>query len=101
MTYRTGGEGGILTGTVPASSAFSLTCGNNRMNTGDSAVSPILVPSTCSRVWAQFLSKTDTKDTKKPSRERPEVEQVYELQAGTIKVSIRENLVCIVSDRVS
>jgi hypothetical protein len=61
--------------------------------------SPVLIPSTCSRLWAQFLSKTE--DTKRPSRKRPEVERVYELQAGTIKVSTRENLVCIVSDRVS
>src|SRR5260370_15610875 len=41
MTYRNGGEGGILTRSRLRSSAFSLTCANNRMNTGDSAVSPV------------------------------------------------------------
>src|SRR5260370_8791817 len=66
MTYRNGGEGGILARSRLRSSAFSLTCANNRMNTGDSAVTPVLIPSTCSPVWAQVLSKTDTKDTKNP-----------------------------------
>jgi hypothetical protein len=73
----------------------------HRMNIGDSPFSHPSTNSAYSSVWAEFQEKTDTKDTKKPSRKRPEVEQVYELQAGTIKVSIRENLVCIVSDRVS
>jgi hypothetical protein len=60
-------QGRILTRSRPPSSVFSLTRANNPMNTGDSAVSPVLIPSTCSHLWAQFLSKTDTKYTKKPS----------------------------------
>lgn len=93
-------RGGILTRSCPRSSVFSLAYANDRMNAADSVVSPLLIPSTCSHVWAEFLSRTDTKDNKKPSQERPEVERVYE-SGRTIEVSFRENLVCIVSDRVS
>ena len=89
-----GGEGGILTRSHPPSSVFSLTCANNRMNTGDSAVSPVLIPSTCSSVWAQFLSKCrhQRHHSKKPSHERPEVERVYELQTGLYKFQFRKIL---------
>ena len=88
--YEYGGEGGILTRSRPRSSVFSLGCANNRMNKGDSAVSPALIPSTHSHVWAQFLSK-DTKDTKN-SNERPELERVHELQAGLYNFQFRKIL---------
>jgi hypothetical protein len=88
---RTGGEGRILTRSCPCSSVLSLTCANNPMNAGDSAVSPVLTPSTCSPFWPQFLSKTDTKDTK-TSRERPVAERVCELQTGLNKFQFRKIL---------
>lgn len=90
--FKHGGEGGILIRSHPPRSVFSSKCTNNRMNTGDSAVSPVLTRSTRSPVWAQFLSITDTKDTKKSSHHRLDVERAQKLQTGLYKFQFRKIL---------